>query len=162
MCCSENISCCRKFFNVAMEEERNFKQQQSMSAGPLNITQQITVPLRPLPPREVGVRYHKFPKLQRSKQTTTIMSAAFSLTDPPKHVARPRARVRRSAIFSLGSLSVCSVCSSAQNCFKLVSVMLVRAITPLWRASNRNHVGGPPEQPGTSAEWIPEQTSRTF
>ena len=41
----ENISYCRKFLNVA----RNFKQQQSMSAGPLNITQQITVPLGPSP-----------------------------------------------------------------------------------------------------------------
>ena len=49
----ENISYCRKFLNVA----RNFKQQQSMSAGPLNITQQITVPLRPLPPRPSALAY---------------------------------------------------------------------------------------------------------
>ena len=39
----ENISYCRKFLNVA----RNVKQQQSMSAGPLSITQRITVPLAP-------------------------------------------------------------------------------------------------------------------
>ena len=57
---------------------------------------------------------------------------------------------------------VCSVCSSAQNCFKLVSVMLVRAITLLWRPSNRNYVGGAPEQPGTSAEWTRNRQAELF
>ena len=122
----ENISYCRKFLNVA----RNVKQQQSMSAGPLSITQRITVPLAPP---------HK-------ARLSALAYAAKSKV----------CKVWQSAILTKRGRLECP------KLFKLVNVMLVRAITPLWRASNRNYAGEPPEQPGTSAEWTRNRQTELF